>query len=167
VRLVLAPTPPLSCPFPAALAPCSARANHSDPRSPVVRLACVADKTGRLTEMMKVAGLLPVSFRGVHYNIPVCVWIPQQYPTIPPIPFVQPSPDMDLVRGHQHMDVEDGMCYFPYCNEWTVHANVSGLLDVMVAAFSAHPPVTAKQTMDERQQLEQRLASVRRQMDRP
>jgi ESCRT-I complex subunit TSG101 len=93
--------------------------------------------------MMKVAGLLPINFRGVQYNIPVCVWVPQQYPTMPPIPYVQPTPDMDVVRGHQHVGA-DGMCYFPYCNQWTMHANVSGLLDVMVAAFSAHPPVTAK-----------------------
>ena len=92
---------------------------------------------------MKVAGLLPINFRGVQYNIPVCVWVPQQYPTMPPIPYVQPTPDMDVVRGHQHVGA-DGMCYFPYCNQWTMHANVSGLLDVMVAAFSAHPPVTAK-----------------------
>ena len=50
--------------------------------------------------MMKVAGLLPINFRGVQYNIPVCVWVPQQYPTMPPIPYVQPTPDMDVVRGH-------------------------------------------------------------------
>ena len=88
-------------------------------------------------------GLLPISFKGVQYNIPVCVWIPQQYPNAPPIPYVQPTPEMDVVQGHQHVG-QDGMCYFPYCNQWTMHSNTSGLLDVMVQAFSAHPPVTAK-----------------------
>ena len=93
--------------------------------------------------MMKVAGLLPIAFRGVTYNIPICVWVPQQYPTMPPTPFVQPTPDMDVVRGHQHVGA-DGMCYFPYCNQWSPHSSASGLLDAMVAAFSAHPPVTAR-----------------------
>jgi len=101
------------------------------------------DNTGRSCELMKLQGLLPIVFKGVQYNIPVCVWIPQQYPTAPPIPYVQPTPDMDVVRGHQHVGA-DGMCYFPYCNQWTVHSNASGLLDVMVQAFSAQPPVTAK-----------------------
>eukprot|EP01043_Picozoa_sp_COSAG02_P024010 COSAG02_NODE_1299_length_13382_cov_14.723858_3_plen_327_part_00 len=93
--------------------------------------------------MMKLQGLLPITFRGVQYNIPVCVWIPQQYPNASPIPYVQPTPEMDVVQGHQHVG-QDGMCYFPYCNQWTVHSNASGLLDVMVQAFSNHPPVTAK-----------------------
>ena len=78
--------------------------------------------------MMKVAGLLPIAFRGVTYNIPICVWVPQQYPTMPPTPFVQPTPDMDVVRGHQHVGA-DGMCYFPYCNQWSPHSNVVGLLE--------------------------------------
>lgn len=92
---------------------------------------------------MKLSGLLPIMFRGVQYNIPVCVWIPQEYPTEPPIPYVQPTPEMDVVQGHQNVGL-DGLCYFPYCNQWTVHSNVSGLLDVMVQTFSAHPPVTSK-----------------------
>ena len=102
------------------------------------------------TEMLKLQGLLPITFRGVqcglYYrrNIPVCVWITKNYPQTPPIPYVQPTADMDVVTGHQHVG-RDGMCYFPYCNQWNqTHSNVSGLLDVMVQAFSVHPPVTAK-----------------------
>lgn len=94
--------------------------------------------------MMKLQGLLPITFRGTPYNIPVCVWVPQHYPNGPPIPYVQPTANMDVVHGHQHVG-GDGMCYFPYLNQWQPHSsNAAGLLEVMVQTFSAHPPVTAK-----------------------
>ena len=50
---------------------------------------------------------------------------------------------MDVVKGHQHVGA-DGMCYFPYCNQWNQGSNVVGLVQVMQEAFSQHPPVTAR-----------------------
>ena len=79
-------------------------------------MARAADHTGKSCETVKLQGLLPIVFRGVQYNIPVCVWIPPQYPYVPPTPYVHPTPGMDVVQGHQHVG-QDGMCYFPYCNE--------------------------------------------------
>eukprot|EP01045_Picozoa_sp_COSAG04_P004427 COSAG04_NODE_192_length_20873_cov_26.172957_3_plen_276_part_00 len=51
--------------------------------------------------------------------------------------------EMDVVKGHQHVGA-DGMCYFPYCNQWNQGSNVVGLMQVMQEQFSQHPPVTAR-----------------------
>ena len=40
---------------------------------------------------MKVGGLLPITFRGATYNIPVSVWVPAEYPTRPATPYVTPT----------------------------------------------------------------------------
>ena len=40
---------------------------------------------------MKVGGLLPITFRGASYNIPVSVWVPAEYPTWPATPYVTPT----------------------------------------------------------------------------
>jgi len=102
-----------------------------------------ADNSGVSRELMKVGGLLPINFRGASYNIPVGVWVPAEYPTRPPTPYVTPTPQMDVVKGHQHVG-GDGMCYFPYCNQWNQGSNVVGLVQCMQEAFSQHPPVTAR-----------------------
>ena len=63
-------------------------------------------------ELMKLSGLLPISFRGVVYNIPITVWLPVEYPARPCTPFLTPTPEMQIVPNHQHVG-SDGMCYFP------------------------------------------------------
>ena len=63
-------------------------------------------------ELMKLSGLLPISFRGVVYNIPITVWLPVEYPARPCTPFLTPTPEMRIVPNHQHVG-SDGMCYFP------------------------------------------------------
>ena len=40
---------------------------------------------------MKVAKLLPITFRGATYNIPVSVWVPAEYPARPATPYVTPT----------------------------------------------------------------------------
>ena len=50
---------------------------------------------------------------------------------------------MDVVKGHQHVGA-DGMCYFPYCNQWNQGSDVVGLMQVMQETFSVHPPVTTR-----------------------
>ena len=50
-----------------------------------------ADNQGVSRELMKVGGLLPITFRGATYNIPVSVWVPAEYPTRPATPYVTPT----------------------------------------------------------------------------
>ncbi|TFK92396.1 UEV-domain-containing protein [Polyporus arcularius HHB13444] len=100
---------------------------------------------GRTQLLLCLHGLLPVTFRGASYNIPIAVWLPRDYPRNPPLAYVVPTTDM-LVRAGPDMDVS-GRCLVQYLRDWerkSEGCNLAALLDAMQDAFSRQPPVYAK-----------------------
>ncbi|OSD01595.1 UEV-domain-containing protein [Trametes coccinea BRFM310] len=100
---------------------------------------------GRTQLLLCLHGLLPISFRGASYNIPVAVWIPREYPRNPPLAYVVPTSDM-LVRPGPDMDTS-GRCLIEYLRNWERKCegcDLVALLDAMKDAFSRQPPVYAK-----------------------
>ncbi|KAJ3215813.1 hypothetical protein HDU67_010306 [Dinochytrium kinnereticum] len=90
-------------------------------------------------------GTVPVTFRGVTYNIPIAVWIPSSYPAHPPMSYVTPTATM-LVRMSKHVDLA-GKIYHPMLAVWhtkTEESNLIKLLGVFQEIFSIEPPVYAK-----------------------
>lgn len=71
---------------------------------------------GRVKNLLCVHGLLPITFRGVAYNIPIACWVPLDYPKEPPLAYVVPTGDM-LVRQSQDVDVS-GLCKSEYLKNW-------------------------------------------------
>lgn len=71
---------------------------------------------GRTQLLLCLHGLLPISFRGASYNIPIAVWLSREYPQQPPIAYVVPTNDM-LVRPGPEMDVS-GKCQLQYLLSW-------------------------------------------------
>ena len=93
---------------------------------------------GRTQLLLCLHGLLPISYRGAAYNIPIAVWLAREYPRLPPIAYVAPTSDM-LVRPSKYMDVS-GRCQIEYILNWerksevrlSLH-NVSGTLTPVIA----------------------------------
>ena len=73
--------------------------------------------------MLCLHGLLPISYRGAAYNIPIALWIIRDYPRQPPIAYVVPTSDM-LVRPSKHVDVS-GRCEIDYIANWARKSEVS------------------------------------------
>ena len=71
---------------------------------------------GRSQLLLCVHGLLPISFRGASYNIPMAFWVTRDYPRLPPISFVMPTNDM-LVKSGKYLDVS-GRCNIEYIQNW-------------------------------------------------
>ncbi|KAI0807101.1 UEV domain-containing protein [Fomes fomentarius] len=100
---------------------------------------------GRTQLLLCLHGLLPMTFRGASYHIPIAVWLPRQYPRFPPIPYVVPTADM-LIRAGPEMDVS-GRCFVQYIRNWerkSEGCSLAALLESMQEAFSREPPVYAK-----------------------
>ncbi|KAI0362005.1 UEV-domain-containing protein [Trametes cingulata] len=100
---------------------------------------------GRTQLLLCLHGLLPISFRGASYNIPIAVWIPREYPRSPPIAYVVPTSDM-LVRAGSDMD-PSGRCLIEYVRNWERKCEGCDLVALFAAmqdAFSRQPPVYAK-----------------------
>ncbi|KAH7930812.1 UEV-domain-containing protein [Leucogyrophana mollusca] len=100
---------------------------------------------GRTQLLLCVHGLLPISFRGASYNIPIAVWVTREYPRHPPIAYVVPTQDM-LVRPSRSVEVS-GRCTIEYIQDWerkSEACNLSALLEAMQEQFSRGPPLYAK-----------------------
>ncbi|KAI0736986.1 UEV-domain-containing protein [Fomitopsis betulina] len=100
---------------------------------------------GRTQLLLCLHGLLPISFRGASYNIPIAVWLSREYPQQPPIAYVVPTNDM-LVRPGPEMDVS-GKCQLQYLLSWDRKpegCSLVALLEAMQDNFSHIPPVYSK-----------------------
>ncbi|CAH3167140.1 unnamed protein product [Porites lobata] len=98
---------------------------------------------GRESELLALDGTLPVSIRGVTYNIPVCVWLQENHPHVPPLVFVKPTSSMAIKPSH-HVDT-NGKVYLPFLHEWSYpKSDLAALLQVLCCIFSESPPVYSK-----------------------
>ncbi|KAF3933166.1 hypothetical protein ABW19_dt0208091 [Dactylella cylindrospora] len=89
---------------------------------------------------------MPVSFRGATYNIPLIIWVPYQYPSLPPTVLVIPGKNMGI-RQTNHVDAS-GRCYHPYLAYWSQNPDKSSLLVLcseLKLVFSKEPPLYSKQ----------------------
>ena len=50
------------------------------------------------------------------YNIPVCVWLQERHPYVPPLVYVKPTSTMAIKTSH-HVDA-NGKVYHPFLHEW-------------------------------------------------
>lgn len=71
---------------------------------------------GRTQLLLCLHGLLPITYRGAPYNIPMAFWITRDYPRHPPIAYVVPTTNM-LVRSGKYVDVS-GRCNTEYIQNW-------------------------------------------------
>ncbi|KAK2565321.1 Tumor susceptibility gene 101 protein [Acropora cervicornis] len=84
------------------------------------------------------------SCRGTTYNIPVCVWLQESHPYIPPLVYVKPTNNMGITVS-KHVDAS-GKVYHPYLTEWTYpKSDLAALLQLLSCIFAEKSPVYAKQ----------------------
>ncbi|EJD53040.1 UEV-domain-containing protein [Auricularia subglabra TFB-10046 SS5] len=100
---------------------------------------------GRTQLLICVHGLLPISYRGATYNIPVAIWITYGYQREPPLAYVVPTSDM-FVRASKAVD-PSGQCDIEYLRNWqrkSEGCSLIGLVQALQDQFSREPPVYAK-----------------------
>ena len=98
---------------------------------------------GRELNLVNLNGTIPVTYKGSTYNIPVCFWLLDNYPTEAPMCYVKPTLDMQIKTG-PNVD-STGFISLPYIKEWNYpNSNLSGIIGVCTSAFSSAPPVFTK-----------------------
>jgi ESCRT-I complex subunit TSG101 len=99
---------------------------------------------GRVLELLKFVGTVPIVYKGQTYHIPLTVWIPISYPFEGPNIYVSPTSDMAIKPRHQHVDAE-GKCYLPALSAWNAqHGNLAAVVGELQGVFAVNPPVFAK-----------------------
>lgn len=94
--------------------------------------------------VLVLSGTLPMTYRGVTYNLPIDMFLPPPYPSRPPTVFVRPVASMAIRENHRHVGL-DGQVYLPYLHEWRPGThNLSELAVWMSSTFGSDPPCYAK-----------------------
>ena len=60
-------------------------------------------------ELLLAEGTVPMYYQGVKYNIPVAIWLSEQYPLAAPLAYVVPTPDMIIKPRHSFVEAS-GAC---------------------------------------------------------
>ncbi|CAO3693383.1 unnamed protein product [Rhizopus stolonifer] len=99
---------------------------------------------GHTQLLLCLHGTVPITYRSIPYNIPVAFWIPREYPTSSPIPYVKPTASM-LIREGRHVD-KSGLCYHQYRSSWSNDQkhNLLELVAILQQVFAQEPPVYTK-----------------------
>eukprot|EP01126_Amoeba_proteus_P024121 TRINITY_DN2426_c0_g1_i25.p1 TRINITY_DN2426_c0_g1~~TRINITY_DN2426_c0_g1_i25.p1 ORF type:complete len:336 (-),score=53.73 TRINITY_DN2426_c0_g1_i25:713-1720(-) len=87
-----------------------------------------------------LAGTIPIMWRGVQYNIPVIMQIPETYPKKSPMVVVNPTPEMTIVSQHPNVD-SYGNCHVPYLSGWNSSCRLVELVSALQHCFTQKPPV--------------------------
>ena len=99
--------------------------------------------TGEERTLVNVNGTIPILYRSATYNIPVCFWLLQDYPNVPPMGFVQPTNDMQI-KSSTSVD-SNGKISLPYICEWNPpDSSLLDLIQVCILVFGQSPPVFSK-----------------------
>lgn len=94
--------------------------------------------------VLLLRGTLPMTYRGVTYNLPIDMYLPPPYPLRPPTVFIRPVASMAIKENHRHVGL-DGRVYLPYLHEWRPGTHDLRELAVwMSSLFGSEPPCYAK-----------------------
>ncbi|XP_038053847.1 tumor susceptibility gene 101 protein-like [Patiria miniata] len=98
---------------------------------------------GSRKTLLCVDGTIPVYYKGMSYNIPICIWVMETHPYNPPLCFVKPTKDM-LIKPSKYVD-SNGKIYLPYLHDWKYpSSDLLGLIQVMSAVFGEFSPVFSR-----------------------
>jgi len=98
---------------------------------------------GNESKLLVLTGTIPIVYKGVTYNIPIDIYIPETHPVVGPKLFVRPTSNMIVQSNHKNVDSE-GLVNLPYLNSWSSNSSLLDLIHILCAAFSNAPPLYTK-----------------------
>lgn len=102
---------------------------------------------GRTVTLFYLYGVVPITYQGSTYNIPVTIYFDPPYPKQPPRCFVTPTAGMALKQNHQSVD-SGGMVYSPFLSSWSeTSSTLPQLVKSLAESFSSSPPVYSTTTV--------------------
>lgn len=84
-------------------------------------------------------------YQDVKYNIPITMWLLEQYPKQPPLVFVTPTREMIIKPRHPYVDAS-GMVNSLYIQHWVYpRSNLVELVQSLSVLFGQDPPLYSRQ----------------------
>lgn len=109
---------------------------------------CLLDSTQSQTmRMLVLDGVIPITYRGITYQIPVMIWCRPYYPNEAPVPYVRPTASMVIRERHANVDKEGRVYLQHYLSIWDPSQfSLYGLVVAMIRVFTVEPPVNSRPT---------------------
>ncbi|CAF1147047.1 unnamed protein product [Didymodactylos carnosus] len=106
----------------------------------VLKISLYYFNDGSSKDLLCLTGTVAVTFKGRRYNIPIQIWLTDDYPSNPPMCYVRPTSDMYIAVSY---NVEsDGYIVIPYLTSWRhSSSDLANLISQMSDAFGILPPV--------------------------
>jgi len=112
-------------------------------KSLIPRTGVLARNDGTMENVLVLGGTIPIVFGGVQYNIPLDMFVLEQYPLKAPEIYIRPTANMMIKNNHKNVDMQ-GLVYLPYLHTWSNSSNLAQLIHTASAAFSKEPPLFSK-----------------------
>lgn len=98
-----------------------------------------------MQQKCKLASIDQLSIlQSVKYNIPVSIWLPENYPNSPPIVYVKPALDMVIKTHHPFVDAS-GVVSSTYLQNWSQpHSTLMIMCNDISIQFGKDPPLFQK-----------------------
>ncbi|KAL7525797.1 hypothetical protein ACHAXR_001166, partial [Thalassiosira sp. AJA248-18] len=104
----------------------------------------VKDNGSSTRPLLLLRGTIPMTYKGVTYNLPIDMYMPEPYPLQPPTVFIRPVASMAIKENHRHVGL-DGRVYLPYLHEWRPNTHeLRELVVWMSSLFGSEPPCYAR-----------------------
>ena len=98
--------------------------------------------TGNIT-LFYLSGVVPISYKGANYNIPVTIYIDPPYPQRPPRVFVTPTSEMAIKQPHGAVDM-NGRVSIAQLVQWNMRSSsLVEIIGILSSIFSSDPPVVS------------------------
>ncbi|GBG78022.1 hypothetical protein CBR_g25956 [Chara braunii] len=104
-----------------------------------------AHDNGRLVDVLQLDGTIPMVHRGIKYNLPIRVFLLEDFPRLPPMIYVVPSRDMIICANHPHVDAS-GKVSIPDLESWTYPlSSLFDTISTLSVICGENPPLYTKQ----------------------
>uniref|UniRef100_A0A7N0TQA4 Uncharacterized protein n=1 Tax=Kalanchoe fedtschenkoi TaxID=63787 RepID=A0A7N0TQA4_KALFE len=105
------------------------------------RTATYTHNDGRTVNLLQACGTVPMDYMGVTYQIPIIIWLIENYPRHPPCVYVNPTRDMIIKRPHPFVN-PSGAVSIPYLQNWIYpSSNLVDLCRNLGQLFGRDPPL--------------------------
>jgi ESCRT-I complex subunit TSG101 len=100
------------------------------------------NEVGEYKDMCSLTGTIPVQYKLKYYNIPIQVYLPEDFPYKEPICYVRPTPVMSI-NVSETVD-SSGKINIPYLASWRKGSELKALIDLIAQKFGTVTPLYHK-----------------------
>lgn len=112
-------------------------------KSLTLKVGDFVNNDGSEQKLPLLTGTIPIVYQYATYNIPVELFIKNDYPQMPPLIYVRPTSSMMVKPNHTYVNA-NGLVNIPYTQRWVPSCTLRDLVIALISIFNNDPPLFSK-----------------------